>query len=237
MDGRHALVNRSLEAEFGTVLAALDWDVALLQEVPPRWIEPLARATGSEARFVPTSRNWMSPVTGPVWLRRPHLAGSWEGGGNMILVKRGRGLAVTGSARAPLTRRPERRVVQLVRLGDGTDVYNLHASTGPGRAGRDVLAAAAFARRTSGSRPFLFGGDFNCRPKDGHPFPELVGSFGLSMPPPGMTDSIDHLMARGAGVVEPPCALGPDRREIEDHRTGRLIRLSDHSPVVGRFGG
>lgn len=233
--GEHVLVNRSLSSEFGAVLDAIEWDVALLQEVPPRWIEPLARATGSEARFVPTSRNWMSPVTGPIWSLRPHLVGSWEGGGNMILIRNGRGLSVAGSGHRLLTRTPERRVVQLVRLGDGTDLYNLHASTGAGRAGRDVLAAAAFARGTSGSRPFVFGGDLNCRPSAGHPFPELTGLFGLTPPPPGLRDSIDHLLVSGLGVAEPPRALAPARREVMDARTGRLIRLSDHPPVAALF--
>ncbi|HYP48957.1 MAG TPA: hypothetical protein VEQ61_10005, partial [Thermoleophilaceae bacterium] len=39
----HAQVNRSLEAEFGSWIAAQDWDLALLQEAPPRWFRALAR--------------------------------------------------------------------------------------------------------------------------------------------------------------------------------------------------
>lgn len=210
--------------------------MALLQEVPPRWVDPLARTTGSEAHFVHTARNWMSPLTGPVWARRPHLAGSWEGGGNMVLVRERAGLEVSGATHAVLTRLPERRVVQLVRFGGGTDLYNLHASTGPERAARDVLTAARFAAARSGSRPFVLGGDLNCRPEAGQSFTELSGRFGLSSPPPGLGSSIDHLLARGLGVIEPPRALEPERREVVDRRSGRLVRLSDHAPVVGLFG-
>ena len=38
----HVQVNRDLTAEFATLLAAAAWDVALLQECPPRFAEPLA---------------------------------------------------------------------------------------------------------------------------------------------------------------------------------------------------
>ena len=233
--GDYVLLNRPLGSEFGAVLGAIEWDVALLQEVPPRWAESLAGATGSKAHFVPTARNWMSPLTGPVWSRRPHLAGSWEGGGNMVLVRDRSGLVVSGSAHLVLTRLPERRVVQLVRFGDGPDLYNLHASTGPERAARDVLAAARFAVTRSGGRPFVLGGDLNCRPAAGRPFTELSGQFGLSAPPPGMSGAIDHLLARGLEVIEPPRALPPERREVVDGRSGRLVRLSDHPPVVALF--
>ena len=38
---------RSLLEEFGSTLAAWEWDVALLQEVPPWWPGPLARVSGA----------------------------------------------------------------------------------------------------------------------------------------------------------------------------------------------
>ena len=40
----HAQVNRSLRREFTQLLAAADWDVALLQEFPPRWAADTAEA-------------------------------------------------------------------------------------------------------------------------------------------------------------------------------------------------
>jgi hypothetical protein len=218
------------------VLDSIEWDVALLQEVPPGWVASLGRATSSNAWFVPTSRNWMRPLTGPVWLRRPHLAGSWEGGGNMVLVRSGRSLTVSGTTTWTMTFRPERRVVQQVRLAGGPDLYNLHASTGPERAGRDVLAAAGFAVAHSGNRPFLFGGDLNCRPAGGGPYPTLERRFGIASPPSGMAGSIDQILARGAEALEPVRPLAPELREVPDRRSGLLVRLSDHAPVVGRFG-
>ena len=42
----HVQVNRDLTAEFATLLAGAAWDVALLQECPPRFAEPLAAACG-----------------------------------------------------------------------------------------------------------------------------------------------------------------------------------------------
>lgn len=233
--GDHVLVNRSLQGEFTQVLNDLEWDVALLQEVPPSWAETVARATGATGSFVPTSRNWMRPVTEGVWERRPHLVGSWEGGGNQILVRDGIGLEAVGRGRKGLSRLPERRAVQSVCLGGEVDLYNLHASTGHERASRDVLEAAAFASRSSGSRPLLLGGDFNCRPSAGHPFPELCSRFGLSAPAPDLAGSIDHLLVRGLEVVQPGQALPARSREVRDPGSGALIRLSDHSPVVGLF--
>ncbi len=154
----------------------------------------------------------------------------------MVLVRDRSGLGVSGSDHAVLTRLPERRVVQSIRIEDGPDLYNLHASTGTERAAKDVLAAARFAEDRSGDCPFVLGGDLNCRPAAGHPFAELSVRFGLSEPPPGMTGSIDHLLARGLDVIEPPRALPPGHREVVDGRSGLLVRLSDHAPVVGLFG-
>src|SRR5207302_10580708 len=48
---------RSLEREFAQLLAGWEWEVALLQEVPPWWPAPLARAAGARQRSALTSRN------------------------------------------------------------------------------------------------------------------------------------------------------------------------------------
>ena len=37
----HVQVNRDLTEEFATVLSQAEWDVAMLQECPPRFAEPL----------------------------------------------------------------------------------------------------------------------------------------------------------------------------------------------------
>ena len=44
-------------SEFAATLAGWEWDVALLQEVPPWWPPRLAIAAGAEERMLLTSRN------------------------------------------------------------------------------------------------------------------------------------------------------------------------------------
>ena len=46
----HAQVNRPLLDEFAHVLDGFEWDIALLQEAPPRWFRELARARARTAR-------------------------------------------------------------------------------------------------------------------------------------------------------------------------------------------
>ena len=45
------------------MLAGAEWDVALLQECPPRWARPLADACEAATHRVLTSRNWLLPLT------------------------------------------------------------------------------------------------------------------------------------------------------------------------------
>src|SRR5919198_2767292 len=56
-DATHAQVNRPLLPEFALWLDDHEWDVALLQEAPPRWFRPLARRTRSSGALALTSRN------------------------------------------------------------------------------------------------------------------------------------------------------------------------------------
>ncbi len=248
----HVLLNRNLFREFAALLAAAEWDVALLQEVPPRWAEPLAAATGAGSRMTLTSRNWMRPFTFPVARMRPHLAGSWEGGSNLILVRRNRrrggagsrsgrrtsevadrpGVAVTGHRRATLTWLPERRVVSLARLAGGLCLANLHASTGR-RADADILRAAEKVAGWAGDSPLVLGGDFNARPGHSDIFSRLESEYGLT----GVTggDSIDHLLVRGAEILEPGAEWPPARRDVPDVDSDLLVRLSDHAPVTARI--
>ena len=123
----------------------------------------------------------------------------------------------------------------LVRLreprGRELAVANLHASVG-GRAG-EVLAAAERAVLWAGDSPLVFGGDLNLRPEEAPAaFRELERRYGLR----GATAprAIDHLLVRGLTVRERPRALAPSERELPEIE-GRVIRLSDHSPVVAAF--
>src|SRR5690349_13773410 len=141
---------RSLLNEFAQTLAGWEWDVALLQEVPPWWPEPLARAAHANARWVLTSRNFGLPIRRAISTRDPDLLKANGGGCNAILV-RGASHMHRG---VRLTWRPERRWAHGVELADGTWVVNVHASTGP-RARRDTERAL----NGPWGSPLLFGGD------------------------------------------------------------------------------
>ena len=233
LSGRgYSLVNRDLFNEFAALLSSAEWDAALLQEVPPRWAKRLADATDSGNRASLTSRNWMRPLTFPVARIRPHLTGSWEGGCNMILIRKGRpGVSVESHQRATLRLWPERRVVSMARTHSGLCLANLHASTGA-RADADVLRAARLATDWAGDAPLVLGGDFNTSPAASEVFGKLERLYGFQ--PPEEEYGIDHLLARGAEVLE-TARIWPDtRRDVPDTETELFIRLSDHAPAVCR---
>ena len=132
--------DEDLLAAFGARLSSWEWDVALLQEVPPWWPAPLAAACDAQARFALTSRNALAPLRRRVAQRRPELLKANGGGANAILV---RGLGgIAAHARRRLRVWPERRVVHAVRVADRRWFANLHAST---HVARD-------SRRGSGAR-------------------------------------------------------------------------------------
>jgi endonuclease/exonuclease/phosphatase family metal-dependent hydrolase len=232
----HVQVNRPLLDEFARVLHGLEWDVALLQEAPPRWFGELRRRTGADGVRTLTSRNLLPPAQGVLADWNPDLAGSWEGGSNQILARPpGR---IAEHRGLTLTRRPERRRMHWVRLvqpdGSAVCLANLHATAGrPAQAGREVLGAADAAAAWSGDAPLVFGGDLNLRPAaDPEPFAQLERRFGLR--PPTAPDAIDHVLASGLQVVQPPRRLAPERRELVEP-DGRRLRLSDHRPIAARF--
>ena len=228
----HVDVNRPLLEEFATVLDGIEWDVALLQEAPPRWFGELQRRTRSTGARVLTSRNvWP-------WLQRrladwnPDLIKSSEGGSNQLLVRSPDGIA--DHRTVTLARLPERRRMQWARLDSGVCVVNLHASAGrPVKAAAEVLRAAALGVDWSGPDPLVFGGDLNLRPAGTPgPFAELRERFGLGEPT--APKAIDHLLVRGLRVAQAPRRLPDGERDLAD-ADGRLIRLSDHAPVVAEF--
>lgn len=234
----HAQVNRGLLAEFAEVLAGGEWDVALLQECPPRFAEPLAKACGAEAHRVLTSRNSLSVVRAWIARRNPDLIASGEGGSNLTLVRTGPGGCIVELREMEIHRgRPERRAMAFTRIrtGDGAAlcVANLHATNDrPELATADVLRAAEAAVEWADGTPLLFGGDLNLRPAETPAaFERLHAEYGLT----GMTGAhaIDHLLARGLESVHSPRSWPPEGREL-DHE-GLQLRLSDHAPVEARF--
>ncbi len=193
-------VGRSLLNEFCAALAGWEWDVALLQEVPPWWPPYLAAAAGAQQRTVLTSRNLGLRARRAVSARNPDILKANGGGANAILV---RAEPILEHRAQRLCWWPERRWAHAVRLEDGW-VVNVHASTeATGHARRDTLRALA-----GWSDVLLFGGDVNMRGR-----PEL----------PGMTrvggNHVDHLYTTGrpASRVE---VL--DRGRLSDHPPVRV---------------
>ena len=247
----HIQVNRDLLPEFAGLLAGAEWDVALLQECPPRFAAPLARACGAAAHRVLTSRNSLSALRQLAARINPDLIASGEGGSNLTLVRnpqrcsfarntggkeqRNGGLGGISERRelAIHTVPLERRAMAFTRTGAGLCVANLHASAHrPELAAEDVVRAATAAHEWSGGAPLLFGGDFNLRSDESpHLFAELRERFGLG--PPTAPNAIDHLLVRDLEIVERPRRWPPERREVRED--GLALRLSDHAPVEATF--
>lgn len=231
----HVQVNRDLVREFATLLSGAEWDVALLQECPPRFAEPLAAACGAEWHRALTSRNSLGPLRALLARQNPDLMASGEGGSNLILVRVPGRLGGIAERRATAIHEglPERRSMAFVRTASGVCVANLHATNDRPRAAvGDVLRAARAALEWAGGAPLIFGGDLNLRPgRQPAIFERLREEFGLA--PPTAPDAIDHVLCRGLEVLEPPARWPPERRELP--LEGRALRLSDHAPVQARF--
>src|SRR5215210_7951377 len=212
----HAQVNRPLRDEFAGWIADHDWDVALLQEAPPLWFSEFGRRARANGVRVLTSRNVIPPLQRAAANLNPDLVASWEGGSNQVFV-RSPG-QILEHRKFTLTFRPEQRrmIWTRVRLAGGTTVCvaNLHASAGlPEKAGPELLAAAERAVEWSRGDPLVFGGDTNLRPgRTPAPFAELRERFGLG--DPSGPNAIDHVLARGLPVTEPPHRLPPEEREL-----------------------
>ncbi len=195
---------------FSSRLAGWRWDVALLQEVPPWWPLPLARRCAADVRFALTSRNALLSLRQRVATSRPELLKANGGGCDAILVRGLGGIDV--HARRRLCVWPERRVVHAVRVRDGLWFANVHASTRPPHARRDLALAHATAMRWAGEAPLVFGGDCNVV-RLALPDLEHVGA-----------SHGDHAFARGlAGAHAHAEAL-------------ERAWLSDHAPLLVTFG-
>jgi endonuclease/exonuclease/phosphatase family metal-dependent hydrolase len=231
----HVQVNRDLAPEFAKVLAEAEWDVALLQECPPRFAAPLARACGAEAHAALTSRNSLGPLRSLLARQNPDLMASGEGGSNLTLVR------VPGPLGGIAERReiaihegePERRSMAFTRTASGVCFANLHTTNDrPELAIADVLRAVRAAAGWAAGAPLVFGGDLNLRPAEQPAiFERLREEFGLAAPTGARL--IDHLLCRGLEVVERPAQWPAERRELPHE--GRALRLSDHAPVEVKF--
>ena len=230
-------MNRPLLHEFASWLAAHEWELALLQEVPPRWQRELALRTEASSAIALTSRNFFARLRWALAELNPDLIASNEGGSNQLLVQTpGRILDVR---RLTLAERPERRRMlwALVAAPDGQRlaVANLHATSDDRSASaREVELAAERAVEWAGAHPLVFGGDFNLRPRERpDAFERLRQRFGLREPTG--PNSLDHVLARDLELVAPARALNPEEHEVPGP-DGLRIRLSDHAPVVASLG-
>ena len=199
---------RDLFEDFAATIAAWEWDVALLQEVPPWWPVPLGRRCAASSRMCLTHRNLLPAIQHPLARLLPDLLKSSGGGCNAILV---RGARILEHRKQELTRRPLRRWVHAVRLDDGTWAGNLHASKQEPRERTiaDVQRAGeALAAWSAGAPRALLGGDFNI----GEP-------------------KVPGLEKIGGGGVDFVYGRGFDRVSGEKLDAGSL---SDHAPL--RFG-
>ena len=196
----------SLLDEFTAQLAGWNWDVALLQEVPPWWPQPLGHGCGAQAWTALTSRNSLLPLRRWLATRWPDLIKSGGGGANAILVRAPH--VVTAHRSARVRHLPERRVVQAVRLGSGIWCANLHASKqDTGKTQDDIDRALRNLSRWAGGAPCVLGGDLNTRKPLVPGFVQAVGY------------RVDHVFARGL--------VADGAGEALAHGS-----LSDHAPVA-----
>lgn len=146
---------RDLFDDYAAALGGWEWDVALLQEVPPWWAPTLASCLGMSERHVLTSRNSLAPLRRAVAERWPDVIKANGGGANAILVSPRCADVVEHRVRR-LSVVPERRWVHAVRLGS-LWVANVHTQASV----RQATLAAATVLRWAGGAPVVFGGDFN----------------------------------------------------------------------------
>jgi endonuclease/exonuclease/phosphatase family metal-dependent hydrolase len=206
-----------LLAEFADALSRWEWDVALLQEVPPWWPALLGQRLGAEHRLVLTSRNFGLPVRRAIATRWPDLIKSNGGGCNAILVRGGQaGISVAEQRTLRLRLAPERRWLHAVRLGgalgpsgpaapaDRAWVGTLHATV---RNADAAVAEARLAARTlldwAAGAPAVLGGDFNVRSLSLDGFAYAGGL------------DVDHVFVAGLTALSGPLAL--DRGHLSDH--------------------
>jgi endonuclease/exonuclease/phosphatase family metal-dependent hydrolase len=203
---------RDLVEEFVALIAAWEWEVALLQEVPPWWPPRLARAAGADQRTALTSRNAGLVLRRALAERWPEKIKSNGGGSNAILARQ----AIVEHHLLRLRSWPERRVAQLARLGDGTCVVNFHASARVGLAEAELERLWDRALTWAADAPLIVGGDLNLRSPATPPSTAHLAR-----------RDVDHIFARG---VE-RCS---EAELLDRHVTvgGERVELSDHVPLI-----
>lgn len=209
-------VNRDLSGEFTALIAGWDWDVALLQEVPPWWPGALGRAAEAQQHRVLTSRNSLLPVRRALAAPHPEWMKSNGGGCNAILSRQG----IVEHRRLRLRRWPERRVAQLARLEDGTCVANFHGSARVPLAEDELAWLWERSLAWAGVAPLVLGGDLNLRSPAGAERADVAHV---------ARRDVDHIFTRGMEAVGHVELLD---RHIEKRHGGSTVELSDHLPLL-----
>jgi endonuclease/exonuclease/phosphatase family metal-dependent hydrolase len=204
---------RGLLAQFAQLLASWEWDVALLQEVPPWWPPALARAARAEQRTALTSRNSLLPVRRVLASRWPDLMKSNGGGANAIL-SRG---PLADYLRVRLRAWPERRVAQVARVAGGPCVANYHGSTRVELAEQELARLWQLALACAREATLVLGGDLNLRD------PAAAGGARHVA-----RRDVDHVFV--LGPAETVAARVLDRRATAPG--GSRVELSDHPPLL-----
>ena len=184
-----------------------------------------------------TSRNWLPPLQRRLADLNPDLLASSEGGSNQILVRHP--ARIVARNKLTLAWKPEQRRMHWARVAlpgsAGTVcVANLHASAGlPELAGAEVVRAAKCASSGRPATRWSSAATSTCaRHATRSRSPRCATAWASREPT--APDAIDHLLARGLEVEEPPRRLAAERRELPGP-DGRRIRLSDHAPVSAEF--
>jgi endonuclease/exonuclease/phosphatase family metal-dependent hydrolase len=204
---------RQLLDRFAGLLASWQWDVALLQEVPPWWPGTLARSAAAEQRTALTSRNSLLPVRRALATRWPDTIKSNGGGANALLSR----TPIAEYRGVRLRSWPERRVAQLARLAGGVCVANYHGSTRVPLAERELARLWQLALAWADGAPLVLGGDLNLR-RPAAPAPAVHVA----------ERDVDHLFLHG--LTNPAAARVLDRRVTLDD--GASVELSDHPPLL-----
>ncbi len=202
-----------LAAQFAAMLAGWEWDVALLQEVPPWWPQRLARCANAQQRTALTSRNSLLPLRRALAEHRPELIKSNGGGANAILARS----TITEHRALRLRAWPERRVAQLARLACGIVLANYHGSSRVPLAEEELERLWRRALEWADGAPLIVGGDLNLR-RPGDPGGGIVHV---------ARRDVDHIFARG---------LRPHGEAVLLDRQAALesgpVELSDHPPLL-----
>jgi endonuclease/exonuclease/phosphatase family metal-dependent hydrolase len=200
---------------FAGKIAGWEWEVALLQEVPPWWPETLARQARAQSRRALTSRNALLPLRRVLAEHRPELAKSNGGGCNAVLARE----AIKEHRELRLRTWPERRVAQLVRLSSGICVANYHGSTRVALAEEELARLWREALAFAAGDPLILGGDLNLR---------------TPLSPPADLDAV-HLARRDVDhLFGWRVALEGEARVLDRHAevAGGSLELSDHPPLL-----